>query len=388
MGPHARLPLRVASWLVLAGIGVAAVPAGCLYPEYTFDELVPSGSASSGSGGQGGGGGQGGSAGSENCLNGTDDDGDSLVDCADDDCEPGFTCVPDVPVGWQGYAALFDGAPAQEPACPSTFGASPYTGNRTLLTPAHSCSLCSCGTPTGQSCDFPDVITLSDKPCGQTPGINSPFNPPANWTGGCFAQSGYALDTVCGGVACNPSVSAPAPTVVGGSCNAAGGTATLPPESWAFLGKACINTPSGGGCSANEVCQPRTELPFLGGICVFKGGDNSCPDPGEGNYTDKHLFFEDVDDTRACTTCTCGAPTGSTCGVTVDVTSDTGCNTELASFTAGQCTNLPNDFATILGRKAAITSPPSGGGCAVTGGGQAMGALTPQNATTFCCRSL
>ncbi|MDI1430349.1 hypothetical protein [Polyangium sorediatum] len=391
MTRRARSSVRVASWLLVAGIGVVAMPAACLYPAYTFDEPEPSGSGGSGGqGGQGGEGGdgmggQGGVPGAEDCLNGTDDDGDTLVDCADDDCTPGFSCVPEAPVGWEGFAALFEGAEAQEPSCSGAFASNTYTGNHTLLTPPHTCSACTCGSPTGQTCTLPTTITLSDKPCGQVAGISNPFNPPQNWTGACSAQSGYALEQVCGGAPCNPSVSAPKPTIVGGSCDPAGGVANKPLESWAFLGKACINAPKGGGCGAGEVCQPRAPLPFLGEVCVFKGGDNSCP---AGQYADKHLFYEDVEDSRACTTCTCGSPTGSSCDATIQVSSDTGCNSELASFTAGQCANLPNNFATILGRKAAITNPPSGGACAVSGGGQATGAITPDNATTFCCRIL
>src|SRR5262245_1099528 len=63
-----------------------------------------SGSGATGAGGTGLGaqGGGGSTTGSEDCLNGLDDDGDTLVDCADDDCaDAGYQCIA-VPEGWTG----------------------------------------------------------------------------------------------------------------------------------------------------------------------------------------------------------------------------------------------------------------------------------------------
>jgi len=401
------------STLLRATLGTAiliAMPAACIYPDYSFNEREPTGNGGSGGaggapsssttsiGGGGmssssgtgstGGGGTGGGTGDENCLNGLDDDGDSQVDCVDPDCTTGYSCVPSIPFGWSGFATLFKGVPAQEPDCPKSFPSpQPYIGNATLIPEAHTCSACSCGTPTGQTCDLPDVITLYNKPCGQlvSPLVYSPLNVPADWAGNCHGPSGYlGGQTDCDNLPCNTSATSTAPTVTGGSCASSGGTATLPPASWAILGKACGEAPSGGGCGAGNVCQPNPQAPFLPGLCIYKGGDNSCP---AGDFTDRHVFYQDVDDSRSCSPCQCGTPTGSTCKANISLFSEqlaNSCNTKIASFDAGGCINLSGN-PPVFGRSAVITEPPSGGSCAVTGGGQPTGSLTPTNATTFCC---
>lgn len=403
MARRTHSSMRLASWVVVAGLGVAGMPAACLYPAYTFDEPEPSGSGGSGGqggqggqagqggdggqggpGGAGGQGGQGGSSGTEDCLNGMDDDGDSLVDCADDECTQGHVCVPSVPFGWSGFAALFEGLPAQTPACPSTFPTvTPYEGENTLTTPSHTCSACTCGAPTGQTCDLPDEIIIQNKTCGTTPTATGKLTVPAAWTGACHGPDGYEGGQTCDNGPCNVSITSAKPTVTGGSCTPSGGEPMLTPLAWAIHGKACGDAPPGGGCGMGMVCQPKTQPPFLPGLCIYKGGDNSCP---AGAFTEKHLFFEDAVDTRACSACTCGAPSGASCDATITLYSDqtlNTCTTQVTSFSAGTCANVSGNPA-LVGRKATITAP-TGGACAASGGGQPTGALTPSNATSFCC---
>jgi len=350
-------------------------------------------SSSSGSGGNGGGqagqGGIGGQGGGtlkvEDCQNGIDDDGDALVDCADDECTPGYACVPSVPVGWSGYVSLFDGVEVDKPTCPSTFpSASPFEGHRTLLTPMHSCSACSCGAATGQTCDLADSITISDKNCGVTGVTTNPLGVPANWQGACYGPAGYQGGQTCAGGPCNSSVRSAMPTVVGGTCPSAGGIVDKQPEQWGAFGLGCSDAPLGGGCGAAGVCQPKSVAPFRAGLCVFKPGEESCP---VGPFSQQFVYYEKTDDTRACSACECDAPTGGSCNATIMVYGDIAvntCNTQIASFTAGSCANLAGNPA-VFGRKATITGP-TGGSCGVkAGSGQAIGALTPINATTFCC---
>jgi hypothetical protein len=397
--------------LALGATFLVAMPSACLYPDYTFNDPEPTGatggggstsssttstgggamvssSSSSGTGGVGGGtGGGGGTPTGEDCLNGADDDGDAAVDCADTDCKAGYACVTSIPFGWSGYAALFEGLAAQEPACPNLFpSAQPYKGNHTPVQPPHTCSSCSCGPPQGQTCDLPDVITLQNKPCGQTATATGSLNVPGNWTGNCYGPEGYegGKTAECNNLPCNTSATSAAPTVTGGSCAGQGGTPTKPPVAWAILGKACGEAPFGGGCGSGNVCQPIAQPPFLNGLCIYKGGENSCP-PGE--FSESHIFYQDVTDTRDCSSCQCGAPAGSTCKASLSLFSEqfaNSCMNKVATFDAGSCTNLSGNPG-VFGRSAVITEPPSGGSCGVTGGGQPTGSLTPANATTFCC---
>jgi hypothetical protein len=367
--------------LVLGVLGICVAPVACIYPEYTFNEPEPTGGG--GQGGTGSSGQGGGMSDVEDCQNGTDDDGDSLADCADDECTA-FACVASPPLGWEGYVALFDGQEADQPMCPTSFP-SKFVGHRNLLTPPHTCSSCDCGDPTGQTCDLADTIIVSDRQCqfmAQTP---NGLNPPANWQGECYGPAGLQGGQTCAGGPCNSSVSSAKPTVTGGNCPATGGVADKQAEQWEAFGVACSAAPKGGGCGVGGVCQPKSATPFRSGLCVYKEGDQSCP---VGDFSERFVYYEKADDTRACSMCECDAPTGSTCDATIKIYSDVAvnvCNTEIASFTAGGCANLTGNPA-VFGRAATITGP-TGGGCNVkAGGGQATGALTPVNATTFCCK--
>ncbi|MBK9259601.1 MAG: hypothetical protein IPM54_07145 [Polyangiaceae bacterium] len=371
--------------ILLGALGIAAAPMACLYPDYTFNEPEPGTTGGgAGQGGQGGSGGQGGGMpGVEDCDNGTDDDGDSLADCADDDCTTGYACVPSPPLNWSGYVALFDGQEADQPACPSTFPSS-FPGYRNLLTPPHSCSACSCGSPAGQTCDLADVITVSDKNCGFAPQTPNSINPPANWQGECYGPAGLQGGQSCAGGPCNSSVTTAKPTVTGGSCPPSGGVEDKQPAQWEAFGLACSGAPQGGGCGAGNVCQPKSATPFRSGLCVYRMGEQSCP---VGEFSQQFIYYESATDNRACSPCECEAPAGSTCDATIKIYSDAAvntCTTEIASFMAGGCANLMGN-PTVFGRAATVTAP-TGGSCAVkAGGGQATGALTPTNATTFCC---
>lgn len=371
---HNRTKLVLRS-LALGTLSIFALPVACIYPEYTFNEPEPTNS--------GGSGGQGGAPGVEDCQNGKDDDGDGQADCGDDDCTTIYSCVPGPPPGWEGYISLFDGLEADKPgACPGAFP-TVFNGHRNLLTPAHTCSSCSCDAPTGQTCDLPDQLTVSNKNCGFV-GTTSPLPVPADWIGDCHGPAGLQGGLMCAGGACNSSVSMAKPVVTGGNCPAQGGTVDKQPEQWEFFGFGCLGALQGGGCGSGSVCQPKSAAPFRTGLCIYKTGENACP---VGAFSEHFVYYDKVQDTRGCSTCECDAPAGSTCDATIKVYSDVAvnmCTTEIASFPAGSCANLMNNPA-VFGRSAVIT-PPSGGSCNVKpGGGQVMGALTPVDPTTICC---
>lgn len=345
----------------------AFLPAACLYPDYTFDELAPTGGGSS----------------TENCLNGVDDDSDGLVDCADDACGgAGYACVATAPLGWTGYLSLYVGPDGEAPACPAQFpSAIPYVGRSTPTADPAACATCACGAPMGGVCDLADVIIVSEKTCQSIdpPAFATNLSVPAAWDGKCESMgSAPGGLTTCGGF-CNRTVKAAAPQLVGGACAVSGGEATKPEVKWATLGKACGDAPSGGGCTGGQVCQPTPATGFESGLCNYKPGEQACP--GEP-FTEQHVFYEGVEDTRMCTECSCGSPVNATCAATITVFTDNACTTGAVSFSAGSCALLPGN-PTITGRSAMITSMSP---CACQpSGGESMGAVTATQPTTFCC---
>lgn len=378
-----RMPL-ILRRLALGTMSILALPLACIYPEYSFNEPEPGsagGGSTSSSGGQGGG-----MPGVENCQNGEDDDGDSLADCADTDCAA-YACVAAPPLGWEGYVSLFDGAEVDKPAaCPTTYPTA-FNGHRNLLnTTAHTCSACTCGAPTGQTCDLAGPITVGDKACGAPGQTVTTLTVPADWQGECVGDSAaQGGRTNCPGGACNTSVTMPAVAVVGGTCAAAGGESDQLPAQWEAFGLGCSTALQGGGCAAGSVCQAKSTTPFRSGLCVYKLGENSCP---IGEFSQQFLYYEKADDTRMCSKCECDAPSGTTCAAKIHVYSDVAvntCNTEVASFDAGSCTALTGN-PTVFGRAATMLTGPTGGQCAVMpGGGDASGTIVAVNPTTFCC---
>jgi hypothetical protein len=107
---------------------------------------------------------------------------------------------------------------------------------------------------------------------------------------------------------CTPCTCGPSNGV---ACAAGGGAAVISAPAFARLGIGCASqTTVAGGCTA-DVCQPRPIAPFATGLCIRQAGDQPCP--GGTPYTDRHVFFAGVDDTRGCTACACGAPSGGSC---------------------------------------------------------------------------
>ena len=368
------------------------------------------GGGGNGGGGAGGGGSGGGTTSStttsttstpppvEDCTNGVDDDGDGLVDCKDlDDCED-YSCVPSVPGGgWTGYFLLYEGTLAQDPFCTKDFPTENYVGSNALNAPPAQCAACSCSAPQGEVCQPSPLVTVADAPCGNSPTYTGPMNMPGGWTGTCShplnPMTGlpfvWSNDFECGPdnlQQCNVSISGAAPTVQGGVCTSSGGQATITPATWQGFGRACggVET-TGKGCNINQVCLPKPPTPFVGGICIKKAGDNTCPS-GVSLFDTKHVFYENFTDSRTCQGCSCGGVLGSTCAGSYSVFSDTQVNvcSQLATtFDAGTCKNFPGNpvVGPVLFTQ---TMAPTGGSCAAVGG-MPLGQATPTFPTTFCC---
>jgi len=330
----------------------------------------------------------------ENCQNGVDDDGDGLIDCKDTmDCAD-FTCAPSIPNGWTGYYEIFQGLPAEDPGCSPEYPMDAYAGNFNLNAPPANCNACLCGAPQAQVCNPPSVITVLDCACGGTPTVPLPLNMPAGWSGTCASAidgmgQGYYYpgNSNCGpdmAQPCNQAVTAPAPTVAGGFCATSGGGGMVPPAHWDGFVRACNGASTmGKGCNLSQACLPKPQSPYAPLICIKHAGDFNCP---AGQFSQKQVFYDDFTDNRACSACSCDAPSGSTCEGNISIYSDTflnACSIPAQSFPAGGCGFLSGN-PPAGNSKFTQTQPPTGGACAPIGG-QPVGQATKTFPQTFCC---
>jgi hypothetical protein len=292
-------------------------------------------------------------------------------------------CLPVSPDGWLGPQLLWTGTEADAPPCPAGAPANVYEGHADL-TASNTCGACSCTPPAG-SCTLPATLTANDAPCEQLTAStgHEPFDPPNPWDGTCTTYDAIPAATQpCGGAPCIASI-AIAPLVLSETgCavavqSAPAGSAAL----WGTFARACtaaVPTPCN---DENGICSP-----FLSGSspCIYHEGDVACPG-SYSPYSEKHVFYGSVDDTRSCTPCSCGAPAGSACEALVSVYSDT-CSTLLdateITAAAPLCLDVPPGSG--LGSKAATPATYTPGACQASGG-EAMGTAQPGEPSTFCC---
>lgn len=401
-------------------LGLAvSVGGGCFYPSYSFDGEAPgAGGATSASvttttGSVGGGGASTvsssvttstGSSGGEDCLDGVDDDDDALIDCEDPDCQAGYSCVDAIPVGWgiYGYVALAQSVPGNEPACPPEYADTAFVfGGGALIADAATCAACDCDPPTGEVCTLPDQdpakagiqgAFVSTQVCGAGLACTGAETIPAAWPGTCAGGSVWlgshqaaCTANPCASSNCNRSVIVGSPIVQGGSCAATGGDAAVDPVGFAVSAKGCAGGQSGGGCGGTASCQANPPSGFEQKLCVAQAGDVACP----GAFTVRTLLNDPAQtmDDRGCTPCTCSAPSGGACDLSVDVWGDATCTMlKVATLTGPTyCADLTNN-PDVRAISATTLMPPTGSSCAsVPGGGLPTGSAVAGGATTVCC---
>ena len=323
----------------------------------------------------GGTGGAGGSpdAGIEICTNGIDDDFDNLVDCADPDCSPGFTCVPAVPRGWQGPTALFQATGDRLPTCP--VGSSVQIAAAAGISAAPpDCASCLCGPAEGTVCQVSRLRFHAGPSCsGQSSTLTIA-------SGVC---QGFLLGTVNAA-----SVSWDAANPAGGACvPGTDGSSTIPPVELDAQALACGSSELGSGCSGG-VCAPRPPPRFRAGACIFRSGQQVCP---AGSYSERFLYYDDVIDTRDCVDCACSSPSGARCTGSLTLATNLSCTADLITLNApGVCSRLPPDTSPpeppYLQSRSVFydDGPPVGGSCSSSGGGP-TGSAFLEDPITFCC---
>jgi hypothetical protein len=285
-----------------------------------------------------------------------------------DACSGANTCAPIAPAGWQGPLVLWAGS-GTPPACDS-FYLPFFSGGTGLSAGAAQCT-CSCGTPAGASCG---PVTLQFGTSNCTTACGSSGGAMSVTPGMC--TSVQAMTTACGtGAGANILGS----TATGGAC-VPDGSVIVPPAQWATQAVACTpSAQSPAGCAAGEQCVPAPPTSFQTGFCIVKAGTNTCPPP----FTNQHLYYADFSDSRGCSPCTCGAPSGVDCNAGAHAS--TWGNAQCAANPGLDLTPLPVACATFgTSHYLKITTAPDGGSCAPDGGAS-TGAAMAQDLTTVCC---
>ena len=320
-----------------------------------------SGSGASGSGASGSGGdatssssssssGEGGSAGEP----GVGGEGGSAT------CPSTHTCAETAPANWTGPVVLSLGD--TQPACVGTYPTTAGAFTSDLDPGLASCS-CTCGAATGIECNSGAEICYF--------GTSLACN-----TQACLTPNATILPGACTDIPGSTGWARVTPLAPSnaGSC-ASGTNHTLPAPTWATQAKACGGaTTIPDVCEQGSVCTPVAVAPF-DKLCIERTGEVACPNQF---YSEQHVVYEGFTDTRACSACSCGAPT-STCGGDVAFTYPGGGN---------QCGFLVSEISgcgDMTGMEdTAIYSPAPSGSCAASAS-TLSGEVTTTGPVTFCC---
>jgi hypothetical protein len=163
------------------------------------------------------------------------------------------------------------------------------------------------------------------------------------------------------------------------------------PDSLMFA-LACSGEPGAAGCGdSGRFCMnvgPRQGFRR----CVYKPGVHACPDESPQKYTDRFVFYQQYEDKRHCTPCTCGVPTGSTCTAQISVYSNNTCSGNpvaewMYQTSQGDPPGCVNLLAGGTGLESKEASPPiyTPGKCTPFGGNPIGSVVASGDVWTVCC---
>ncbi|AKU97242.1 hypothetical protein AKJ09_03906 [Labilithrix luteola] len=271
-------------------------------------------------------------------------------------------CLGAPPPGWQGPMALWVGN-TEPPGCDGDYPLKVLDTKSAPTAPPASCD-CQCGVVTGASCPTSFTVDVFGNPqCSNSKCDTLTLSPMAcvSAANKCFSANGISGAPQATGGSCKPTI-----------------TKNVPLGTWANGVRGCepAAAPTRESCGEGEVCAALPGMKMSSHPCVFAEGDLACP--LEAGYTVKHLYFGGEDDSRGCSECTCGAPTGIVCTATVRK----GCGAQGTVTLPTACGSL-NDPINIQLTAAPVLDT-SDAGCAPEGGAP-IGEFKPTLPTTVCC---
>lgn len=294
----------------------------------------------------------------EDCLNGIDDTGDGLADCADPQCQPDHQCVPEIPPGWAGFGyRAIRSFQDPETDCLGFPRKQYYQG---LVSPTTGCT-CSCSAPKGLSCEASAAEVYDTKACSGVGQIVSSACSGLGVTPASVRTESYVFDKG----ACDPLVQ---------------GTPT--PPNWSETVDLCLISKMGSGCPAGFVCVPRAIKTVEPAACIHRPGEYSCP----SLYSYRNTYYGAIDDTRSCaaSACSCSTPTAS-CSATLELYDMYSPNCEEPSYESipfdGKCSPI---YGSDVIRSGQVVTSIEPGECESSGAG-VSGTAKPSEPQTVCC---
>jgi hypothetical protein len=218
------------------------------------------------------------------CLDGKDNNGDGLADCADPSCSDQVECVPEAPTGGQLGEHITSGS------CPTDYD-SPSPPFHTGIQ-SQPCLGCTCATECSATYHF-----YTNGSCSGAPDASSPFTA---LPGGQAACQNIPAQTYLSGILTNPAIA---------GCDA-GGSATQADPTWATDDTFC-GAKTSATCGSGKVCVAKRASAAL---CTRVDQSASCP----ADYaTDQGVFFSDFQP-GSCGACSsCNPATSMTCTISL-----------------------------------------------------------------------
>ena len=165
----------------------------------------------------------------------------------------------------------------------------------------------------------------------------------------------------------------------GGSCQP-DATRSLPPIAYQTEVHGCGVAALDMECASGGQCF---EAPDEGPLCVWREGDHECPGEGFSVRTVHHRGAPN--DTRDCSTCTCGTPEGSCPTTTAEMFIGHYCTDGTEVGTIGVCTGLcAGPGCETYALSAVLDLGPAEASCDPIGG-TAIGGVVETDPVTFCC---
>ena len=239
-------------------------------------------------------------------------------------CPTQQTCpdrsVPLPPLGWSLPVLLWAGPQFEAPECPADrAGGVQFEGYADPSEPPE-CPACSCEPPIA-TCELPSILIVGTQTCG--------VEDPAPLL---YDYSGLVPDpTIC--ITSNPfpagmihSLAIGPLTMTESGCKP---VATLLPRSGdaspKTFARACGLEPS--PCLDPAAFCTATAPPAPGfSQCLYQQGEHECP----SGYLNRHLFYDEISDSRRCSECSCKPPEGGECTAFVTLYKDITCTLVVA----------------------------------------------------------